>query len=84
MNDEVFIWRIWDKAGKRWYRSNYREVWMTEKGARIALAIHCRPWFNRKGKDNYELRKFKLTEVPVLDVAVQDAQPPAVTNDEVD
>lgn len=83
MND-TFVWRIWDKAGKRWYRSNYRDVWMTEKGARIALAIHCRPWFNRKGKENYELRQFRLIEVPVLDVAVQDAQSPSVTDNKVD
>ena len=83
MND-TFVWRIWDKAGKRWYRSNYRDVWMTEKGARIALAIHCRPWFNRKGKENYELRQFRLIEVPVLDVAVQDAQSPSVADNKVD
>lgn len=83
MND-TFVWRIWDKAGKRWYRSNYRDVWMTEKGARIALAIHCRPWFNRKGKKNYELRQFRLIEVPVLDVAVQDAQSPSVADNKVD
>ena len=80
MND-TFVWRIWDKAGKRWYRSNYRDVWMTEKGARIALAIHCRPWFNRKGKDDYELRRFRLIEVPVLDVEVQTSQPLAVSDD---
>lgn len=83
MND-TFVWRIWDKAGKRWYRSNYRDVWMTEKGARIALAIHCRPWFNRKGKENYELRQFRLIEIPVLDVAVQDAQSPSVADNKVD
>lgn len=80
MND-TFVWRIWDKAGKRWYRSNYRDVWMTEKGARIALAIHCRPWFNRKGKDDYELRRFRLIEVPVSDVEVQTSQPLAVSDD---
>jgi len=82
MSSETFVWRIWDKAGRRWYRSNYREVWMTEKGARIALAIHCRPWFNRHGKENYELKRFRLIEVPVLDVAIQASQPLAVSNDE--
>lgn len=80
MND-TFVWRIWDKTGRRWYRSNYRDVWMTEKGARIALAIHCRPWFNRKGKENYELRQFRLIEVPILDVAVQDQNAPIVSDD---
>jgi len=83
MND-TFVWRIWDKAGRCWYRSNYRDVWMTEKGARIALAIHCRPWLNRKGKENYELRQFRLIEIPVLDVAVQDAQSPSVADNKVD
>lgn len=80
MND-TFVWRIWDKAMQRWYRSNYREVWMSEKGARIALTIHCRPWFNRKGRDNYELRRFRLIEVPVSDVEVQTSQPLAVSDD---
>ena len=80
MND-TFVWRIWDKAMQRWYRSNYREVWMTEKGARIALAIHCQPWFNRRGRDNYELRRFRLIEVPVSDVEVQTSQPLAISDD---
>lgn len=69
MND-TFVWRIWDNAGNRWYRSNYRSVWMTEKGARIALAINCRPWFSGKEKSNYELRRYKLIEVPVSNVEV--------------
>jgi hypothetical protein len=60
--NETTVWRIWDKAGNRWYRSNYRSVWMSEKGARIAIAIQCRPWFNKEGKDNYEIKKFRLTE----------------------
>lgn len=88
MNEETFVWRIWDISGGRWYRSSYRSFWPTEGGAKRTvrrMENRWSKWYRGKGeKREYKIVRFRLVEVPDEDVAVSQTAVAGCTSDSVD